>query len=267
MNFEQDKPIIGVSSIEIGNFDGWFETFHMHTCRADASHVIDKVGGTPIIIPAMPNEKHINQYFDIIDGLFVTGGYDILPYIYGEDMHIDGGNSHPMTDRFDIHLVKEAFRRKIPIICVCRGLQIANIVFGGTLYQDLYTEKENVYVKHNAPKQGNLYVHKVNVLDHNSMFSKLVGKTETVYVNSIHHQAIKDIAPMFKVVGKSADDVVEIVELKNADHFFIGMQFHPEIMVNHGDDKLEPIFKGFVEACYEEKKNKIEMLTEEIRKE
>lgn len=253
---EKIRPIVGVSSTEKGNFAGWFETFHLHETRADASYAVSFAGGNPIIIPAMLDSTNISQTLDLIDGLFITGGYDVVPRLYGEDLHRNSGNFYPMTDRYDILLLKEAFKRKMPVLCVCRGVQIANVAYKGTLYQDIFSEKENVFIKHSAPELGNMFVHKVNIEDTDSLFTKITNIRTDLEVNSIHHQAIKELAPIFKVVGRSNDDIIEIIELKDGGHFFLGLQFHPEILATRGHVKMEKIFKAFVTACDQYKQTK-----------
>ncbi|MDF9866460.1 putative glutamine amidotransferase [Bacilli bacterium PM5-3] len=240
------NPIIGITSNEQANFDGWFIEHYINYVKSEAIKVVDKAGGVPLIIPVLSDSNHIDRYLDLIDGLIITGGHDVYPLLYEDDMQVDCGNIHPKTDFFDIYLVKEAMKRKIPTIVICRGLQVTNVAFKGTLIQDVNKEK-NSTIKHHAPEEGNLNVHAINILDNNSLFSKLTGYKDKMYVNSIHHQAIGELAPIFKVVAKANDEIIEIVELKDSDQFFIGMQFHPEILGANGNAQMMRLFKGMVE--------------------
>jgi|GEM_PF-79186 len=252
-----DFPIIGVTSVERGNYDGWFESFHVYDCRADACQAIALADGVPMILPVINNSLSIEAYIETIDGLFLTGGYDVFPGFYNEDTLIGNGNFYPKTDIFDITMIKAAYKKKMPILCVCRGLQVANVTFGGKLYQDIFNEKEDVKVKHNSKEVGDLLVHKITVEEPHSLFSSITGYTKDLLVNSIHHQAIKDLAPIFKVVAKSDDDIIEVIELKdNPDQWFLGVQFHPEILANRGHDKMRDIFDAFVKASTQYRNSK-----------
>lgn len=239
------KPVIGISSNEQANFDGWFNTNFITYSRTDAIKVVDDAQGVPIIIPVLDNENHIESYLDLIDGLIITGGHDVIPLYYGEDMYNECGNVHPKTDYFDICLIKAAIKRKMPTIVICRGVQIANIAFGGTLYQDTKIDL-NSKIKHHAPEEGDLYVHGINVIEDDSLFSKLTNIRKKAYVNSVHHQAINDLASIFHPVAKANDGVIEVIELKDSEQFFVGMQFHPEILGSHGHTNMLDIFRGMV---------------------
>jgi len=154
-------------------------------------------------------------------------------------------------DEYEALLIKKAIDKKIPIFLICRGLQMANALFGGTLYQDLSIHPE-VTIKHSAIKEGQKEIHSVEIADKNSFFYQVMNE-DSVYVNSMHHQAIKDLAPIFKSVAKSRDGIVEVVEAKNSEQFIFGAQFHPEIMGSRYGGKMLELFKGFVEIITKEK--------------
>jgi len=250
-------PFIGVTSVERPHFDGWFDNHHVYDCRSDASIAVSLSKGVPFILPVINDPLCIDTYIDTIDGLFITGGYDVFPGFYNEDTHVGNGNFYPKTDEFDMALLKAAMAKKMPILCVCRGMQIANVTYGGTLYQDIYTEKENVTVKHTCKESGDTLVHRLIIDDKDSLFCKATGSSENISVNSIHHQAIKDLAPTFKVVARSSDDIIEVIELKeNSNQFFLGVQFHPEILAVNNHQNMKNIFDTFVRACKDYKENK-----------
>ena len=240
------KPIIGISSNEMVNFDGWFLEQDIVYVKKEIIKVVDEVGGIPLIIPMLNNDRHVDSYLDTIDGLIITGGHDVYPLLYSEDMQLKCGDIHPQTDFFDSYLLKKALKRQMPIIVICRGVQIANVSYQGTLIQDIERDKQSV-IKHHAPKESNLNVHKINILDNDSLFSKVTGLKDKAYVNSIHHQAIDELASIFKVVAKANDEVIEIIELKDSKQFFIGTQFHPEILASNGNEKMLALFKGMID--------------------
>ena len=246
------KPIIGVSSNEEANFDGWFIEHYINYTKSETIKVIDTVGGMPIIIPVLDNDEHVERYLDIIDGLIITGGHDVYPLLFDEDMNVKCGNVHPKTDFFDIYLIKAAIKRKIPTIVICRGVQITNVAFKGTLIQDIEYAK-NSTIKHHSPEEGDINVHAINILDDKSLFSRLTGLKDKVFVNSIHHQAIDKLAPIFKVVAKANDDIIEIIELKDSNQFFIGTQFHPEILGSLGNEHMLNLFRGMIKYIKESK--------------
>ncbi|MDL2211670.1 gamma-glutamyl-gamma-aminobutyrate hydrolase family protein [Erysipelotrichaceae bacterium OttesenSCG-928-M19] len=246
------KPVIGISSNEQANFDGWFIEHYINYTKSETIKVIDDVEALPIIIPVLENNKCIDSYLDMIDGLIVTGGHDVYPLLYTDNMMNECGDVYPKTDFFDINLIKAALARKIPTIVICRGVQIANVAYKGTLYQDVQTELKTE-IKHHAPNEGNINVHSIKIIDEDSLFSRLTGLKEQVFVNSIHHQAIKELAPIFKVVAQAEDGVIEIIELKDSKQFFIGTQFHPEILGSVGNENMMKLFRGMTNYIREAK--------------
>lgn len=239
------KPIIGISSNTMSDFDGWFTRHIITYVKSEAIDAVIKAGGEPLIIPVTANQELIDNYLAKIDGLIITGGHDVYPLLYADHIDENSGAVFPETDYFDIGLVRKALTQKIPTIVICRGIQISNVAFGGTLYQDLFSEiKTNI--KHNAPKEGNINVHGIDILEEDALFTKLTGLKGRIYVNSIHHQGIKDLADIFKVIARSDDGVIEIIELKDQSQFFVGMQFHPEILASYGNQPMLKLFKGMV---------------------
>ncbi|MDR1781425.1 MAG: gamma-glutamyl-gamma-aminobutyrate hydrolase family protein [Bacilli bacterium] len=240
-----NKPIIGISSNTKSDFDGWFTTHVITYVKSEAIESVIKAGGEPLIIPVTDNQELIDNYLDKIDGLIITGGHDVYPLLYDDYVSNECGELYPKTDYYDIGLIRKAIANKIPTIVICRGVQITNVAFGGKLYQDLHNEI-NTDIKHHAPKEGNINVHGLNIIDEESLFCELTGLKERIYVNSIHHQGIKELADIFKPVAKSDDGVIEIIELKDSKQFFVGTQFHPEILASLGNKPMLRLFKGMI---------------------
>ncbi len=229
------KPIIGVSASTYETSAGATSTY---------INAIKRAGGVPLVIPMTTDENEILNVLEVIDGLVMTGGEDVCPTYYGEEPIRALGEIVPFRDEYDYKLIKMAVEKGLPVLGICRGEQVMNIVFGGTLYQDIPSQKKDSYIKHrqNAPRVYG--THSISI-EKGSNLEKQIGKNK-VYVNSYHHQAVKDIAPGFKVTAYSEDGVVEAIEMIGNDKVW-GVQFHPEGPVSGGNDELIGIFKYLIE--------------------
>ncbi|MDF9867392.1 putative glutamine amidotransferase [Bacilli bacterium PM5-3] len=236
------KPIIGISSNAREDFELWFNDYYINFVGMDEVNVITDTGGVPLVLPQVVDTSCLDTYLDIIDGLVIVGGLDVSPSYYNEDTHPLCGELNPKRDEFESYLIKKASERNIPLLVICRGLQLTNVIYGGSLYQDLSLNPE-ITIKHSAMKEGGNDVHSINIIDKNSRFHQLV-QTDEMYVNSIHHQVIKDLASDFNIVAVSRDNVIEVIEHKDKSKFFIGTQFHPEIMGARGNELMKNIFYG-----------------------
>jgi putative glutamine amidotransferase len=183
-------------------------------------------------------------------GLLLTGGDDVSPSRYGETSHAATVDGAPERDEFEIALVQEARRIGMPILAICRGIQVLNVACGGTLVQDIPTQVENALdhsFKVPAHKPFD-YAHDVWV-DDNSLLAKLMAErlngSDSCAVNSRHHQAVKTAAPGFRVVATAPDGIIEAIEDPSA-RFCLGVQWHPENFWRTGE--FRPLFEGFVEA-------------------
>lgn len=219
------------------------------------SDSIIKIGGTPIILPLTDDEKTISKYIDLIDGLILTGGDDVNPQLFHEESLPETQIPDPKRDSFDILLIKYAIQKNIPILGVCRGMQLLNIYFGGSLYQDLKYNKE-VYLKHlQGENSPHIPVHKVIPVK-DSFLDKIF--TDDLWVNSFHHQSIKEVGDSLQISAKSNDNVIEAVEYIDDDHFLLGVQWHPEMMYSQGDNgDMKKLFQYFMDRLKQKKLNKI----------
>lgn len=186
-----------------------------------------------------------------VGGLLLTGGEDVAPSLYGEAKHPATVEVAPERDEFEMALTREARRQGLPIFAICRGVQLLNVACGGTLVQDIPTQVENA-LPHSftvPPHKPFDYAHDVWV-DDNSLLAKLMAErlsgSDSCAVNSRHHQAIKDVAPGFKVVATAPDGIVEAIE-DPAARFCLGVQWHPENFWRTGE--FRPLFEGFLEAA------------------
>jgi len=179
-----------------------------------------------------------------VDGLLLTGGDDVDPALYGEAPHATYDVCEPGRDAFEIDLVRRALAADIPVLAICRGLQVLNVALGGTLIQDLPSEPARL-LRHDAEGPPTTLAHTVAVTT-GSCLAALVGPDETRAVNSRHHQAVRALGAGLVVTATSPDGVIEGAEVPAA-RFCVGVQWHPENF--HATGEFDRLFDGFVEAC------------------
>ncbi|AYG00178.1 gamma-glutamyl-gamma-aminobutyrate hydrolase family protein [Lactococcus allomyrinae] len=219
----------------------------------DLKEVIIEAGGIPIILPFPENvslaDEFAREAVRLFDGLIIPGGPDIDPTFFGEEPIREIGRTAYQRDYYEIALVKAARKANKPIFGICRGLQLINVAFGGTLYQDLAVQNLGSNLKHSQSAPGGFPTHHVKI-DESSHLYETFGSE--AYVNSRHHQAVKDLAKGFNVIATAYDGVVEAIESKEED--ILAVQWHPENMWRSNKLQLE-IFEHFVECCEKSKIN------------
>lgn len=185
------------------------------------------------------------------EGLLLTGGDDLAPSRYGEPSHPTVIEVAPERDEFEIALVKEARRLGMPIFAICRGVQVLNVACGGTLVQDIPSQV-GTSLNHALkvpPHTSFEYAHEI-WLENDSLLAKLMQErlsgSDSLSVNSRHHQAVKDLAPGFRVVATAPDGIIEAIEDPSM-RFCLGVQWHPENFWRTGE--FRPLFEGFLEAA------------------
>lgn len=202
---------------------------------------IEKAGGFPIVLPITEDDKIIEEYLDIADALIFSGGEDVNPNLYDADFHPSVQGVSFERDDFEVKLFKKAFEKKIPILGICRGMQLINVAMGGDLYQDINSEVIGS-TGHSFPKDLSRGILKVKTLE-NSRMRKFFG--EEVLVNQYHHQSVKNIAKDFIATAKSRDGIIEAMEY-TGDQYINCVQFHPESLINY-DPRFLQIFKELIE--------------------
>lgn len=239
--------LIGISGnmnyLNEKNFLGYERTY----ISQDYVNSIIGVEALPIILPITENLDVIKEYAKRIDGLVISGGYDVNPKMYNEDPHRLLGEILPKRDFFEANLIMEVFKLRKPIFGICRGLQLINVVFGGTLYQDL-SLADFVKVKHEQDARWDIPTHSVKL---SGILEELLESKE-YNVNSFHHQIIKKLANDFEVVAKANDDVIEAIFYDKDEHFILALQWHPEMMFSN-DENARKIFRKFAQKVYEVK--------------
>lgn len=231
------RPIIGISSY---HRDGEFPVFSVPCGYVDA---LRAAGATPLVCP--PGEKDPAHLLDVVDGIIFAGGGDVDPSHYGAEHHPTMYMISEERDRFEIALMGAALERPdIPMLCICRGLQVLNIVSGGTLHAHI-PDRFADDIPHRLPPRTPSR-HDVE-LTPGSRLADILGAT-TVGACSWHHQAIDRLGRELEAVGWSADGVIEAVEHQRLPWCF-GVQWHPEMQ--HDEEAQMRLFKAFVAAAAE----------------
>lgn len=186
-----------------------------------------RAGALPVILPMVPedNEQYdsfIKKCLDMVDGLVFTGGPDIHPSYFGEELLPECDEVVSERDKADLTLMKMALDKGIPFLGICRGVQVFNVALGGTLYQDIPSQLSGT-LSHSQTQ--NLHAHTVAV-EKDSLLHQ-VTKKDSLVVTSRHHQSVKDPAPGLVVSARAEDGVIEAVEFENG-YPAIGVQWHPE---------------------------------------
>lgn len=237
------KAVIGVLPL----YDENMESIWMLPAYFDA---IINSGAIPVMLPFNINKSDIDCIDEMFDGYLFTGGNDINPELYGEKDNGKCGIIIKARDELEKLVFQKAYSEDKPIFGICRGLQIINILLGGSLYQDLSTEKPSKLL-HRMTKPYDAEAHSVNIEKDSSLYSLL--NVEKIGVNSCHHQAIKVLAPSLKSMAKADDGLIEAVEDKTRN-FLWAVQWHPEFSYKVNDSSRK-IIREFVNAC--ERYNKI----------
>ena len=219
-----NAPRIGVTAVH-RTWDGLART----GVNAAYLRAVKAAGGAPLILSPLAGADEAGTLLDACDGLLLTGGEDVEPALYGAEPAPQLGAVDPARDRFELALFQEARERGIPILAVCRGIQLVNVALGGTLWQDLPTERAGAVV-HNAPGARNARTHAVRVRE-GSRIADAVGATR-LSVNSFHHQAVRDLATGLVATAWADDGLIEGVEAEGGS-WLLGVQWHPEEM--HAD--------------------------------
>lgn len=198
-------------------------------------------GGIPLIIPSNIRVENIPELISKIDGLLLSGGDDVNPLIYGEEPHPNLGDVDPLRDVLEIHLVKTAIEKKKPILGICRGLQVLNIALGGTVIQDIFSQKEKV-IGHRQKGPRYYLSHQVYI-EKNTLLADVIGKEELL-VNSFHHQCIGVLGDNLLINCKSSDGIIEGIESKCGN--ILAVQWHPENLWRYTDENIK-LFKWLVD--------------------
>jgi putative glutamine amidotransferase len=252
----QVRPVIGIASQTLEAIPGQLPKTWIMGQRY--VHVLTAAGGLPWIIPLLTgDEDTLASIYAHLDGILLTGGVDVDPSCYREDRHPLCGKTDPPRDWTETRLVRWAMRDHKPVLGVCRGIQVINVAAGGSLYQDVQAQVRGAIRHDYFPTNGDCtrdqLVHTVRV-EPRSRLRNILG-TEEVQVNSMHHQAVKELAPGLVPSAFAPDGVIEGLESGNGQ-YLIGVQWHPEELA----DTMAPmrqLFASFLAAATEYSLNRL----------
>ena len=235
------RPIIGITT-NLGTKGAELAQGYWQSVR--------RAGGTPLLLPPTDDREELLSQVEQLDGLLLSGGGDINPLLCGEEPIPELGGICPERDGYELALLDEALRRGIPILGICRGMQMLALAAGGSIAQDMaaWLRKNGGnhaadMLKHSQDAPRNCATHHVET-DFHSQLSAMVGSGR-IAVNSFHHQAVTDSGKL-KVVARAADGFIEAIESPFPVGYALGVQWHPECM---DDAASRSIFKGFVEKA------------------
>ncbi len=208
-------------------------------------HALENAGGIPVLIPMLNDVSLLEPLLMRLDGLLLSGGVDIDSGQYHEDAHLHLGEVDLRLDELELSLVRWALRENLPVLGICRGMQLLNVALGGSLYQDLESQKEEAIVHCRRELPRNTLIHNVHVVE-GSQMEKVLGTNE-MWMNSLHHQSVKDLGRNVQISGRSADGVAELLEVSGYP-FVMGIQGHPEELYS-SEPVCANLFSAFVAAC------------------
>jgi len=216
--------------------------------RLNAAYVraLESVGLVPIVVPPFADANAGARILDAVAGLVLTGGEDVDPAAYGEAPHPELGPVNRARDATELALLAAARDRRVPTLAICRGVQVVNVALGGTLVQDLPSQRGEA-APHDLDDRRGARVHDVHVRPGSRLATVLGGDTLTV--NSIHHQALDRVADAIRVSAQSPDGVIEGVESADERWWMLGVQWHPEELVETAEPWDRRLFAAFADAC------------------
>ncbi|MBX3009851.1 MAG: gamma-glutamyl-gamma-aminobutyrate hydrolase family protein [Caldilineaceae bacterium] len=241
---QRKRPLIGVPTGR--EKSQRFYGLPLYIMNQTYVRMLENLGALPVMIPLQMSEATLRGIFERLDGLFLPGGEDVDPSHYGAERHPQLGATDKERDRTELLMTHWAVEAGMPLLGVCRGLQVINVVCGGTLYQDLHTECPFLQKHDYIPPSYERYriSHTVQI----EADSRLAHALGTVHeVNSMHHQGINQLGAGLRVVARAEDGLAEAIELPVLP-YLVGVQWHPEELAAT-DQHSNNLFYDFVEAA------------------
>ena len=227
------RPVIGIT----GNFGAkgceLAEGYYTSVLRA---------GGVPVVIPPYGDVAMLDSLLDRLDGIVLSGGADLNPLFAGAEPVPGLHGVCPQRDEAELRLIRMAYYRQIPMLGICRGIQMLVAALGGEVYQDLGSQYTDApLIKHDQEMPREYASHTVDIVP-DSLLSRIMSGVASLPVNSFHHQAVRTVGPRFRVCAQAPDGVIEAVE--STEHkSLLGVQWHPECFILRGDETMLPIFR------------------------
>jgi putative glutamine amidotransferase len=238
------RPLVGVSCMNDRSSYG----AALMAVRPTYLRALEAAGAVPLLIHLTDDLAVVRALYDLCDGILLPGGDDVDPAHFGEERHPMLGEVDAQRDAVELALARWCREEQKPLLGICRGVQVLNVAFGGTLWQDLPaqlpSELDHRYNTH--LKQYDVPGHEL-LLDPDSWLAQHLDADELT-ANTMHHQALKDVAPGLRVVGRAPDGIIEAVE-GTGESFIVGVQCHPEHLWKEAEPRWRRFFEGFVAAC------------------
>lgn len=209
-------------------------------------HALESVGLVPVVVPPLHDTDAALGILDIVAGLVLTGGEDVDPSRYGATPHPELGPVNCARDDTELALLSRAHALGMPTLAICRGIQVVNVGLGGTLVQDLPSERQDV-AAHEVDDERDSRVHGVRI-DPTSRLASILG-AQSLAVNSIHHQAVDRLGDAIRVNARADDGVIEGVESDDPSWWMVGVQWHPEELTSTPEPWDRRLFAAFADAC------------------
>ena len=241
------RPLIGITAYNyIKPTSGW----RYDVCYGKNAAAIEDAGGLPVLIPSMVSLETLRGIYERLDAVMLPGGGDINPSRYNAEAETDIKlyEISDERDEMEISMTQWAIEDDLPVFGICRGIQVLNVALGGSLVQDIparITSDLRHSIKSPQEESRSTLLHDVTVKE-GSLLASVLGQMQ-VTVNSIHHQALRTVAPKATISATAPDGVIEGIELPDK-HFVLGVQWHPEDLVEN-DVRMQNLFTSFVEAA------------------
>ncbi len=220
---------------------GGYAKLPWYALRENYAQAVVRAGGLPVLLPLEADRA--DAYIERLDALVITGGdFDVDPALFGAESRHSSVSTKDRRTEFEVSITRLALERDLPVLGICGGEQLLNVVLGGTLIQHIPDEIEDA-LAHEQPNPRDEAGHEVKVIEGTRLHA-IVG-ADTLAVNSAHHQAVKETGEGVVVNAIAPDGVIEGIE-DPRQRFCIGVEWHPEFAISVGDDK---IFKAFIDAC------------------
>jgi putative glutamine amidotransferase len=233
------KPLIGLT-LDLENIKS-YSKFPWYAIRQNYCSAISNMGGIPI--PLVYDINSINTMIEKLDGFIITGGaFDINPSYFSEKKRFNNVVTKEIRTEYEIRLCNKILKNNLPLLGICGGQQLINVIYGGSLIQDIEKEIATT-IKHEQPNPRNQTSHSVSIIK-NTFLSTIIKK-EKIKVNSAHHQAVKRVGSGLNVNAIASDGVIEGIEDKSLN-FCIGLQWHPEFLIEKSD---ELVYKKFLKVA------------------
>lgn len=235
------KPVIGIAGELITETTPPVIGFQYEYTRNNYARAIVRAGGIPCYLPVTDTPGMAQEQASIVDGLLIPGGLDVNPLFYRSEPLPLLEATIPRTDRFQLALIDAALDIGIPILGSCRGIQILNVAFGGTLYQDVsYATPDPL--QHSQLTQLDNPAHSIRIYEDTILY-ELYGPD--LLVNTFHHQSVNQLGCGLRITAVAPDGVIEGIQL-NSDLFVVGVQWHPEMLIDVEEQNMLPLFRRFI---------------------